>query len=81
MSKEQVLLVIFASLCSMPPGRKNIVKNGNAGNSPKVRNADVQDGQTQKALFPTGYKYPLSLLHERYLACFFVRAASGLPVV
>jgi hypothetical protein len=56
----------------MPPGRKNILKSGNAGNSPKARHTEVQDGQTEKALFPTGYKYPLSLLHERYFARFLV---------
>ncbi|KAJ7492368.1 P-loop containing nucleoside triphosphate hydrolase protein [Mycena latifolia] len=51
----------------MPP-RKGIVKSGNAGNSskpsPKPAESDgpVVDGQP---LFPPGFKYPLSLLHER----------------
>ncbi|KAF7307178.1 Dead deah box [Mycena indigotica] len=54
----------------MPP-RKGIVKSGNAGNSskpaPKAQpptdsNAPQLDGQP---LFPPGYKYPLSVLHEK----------------
>ncbi|EPQ60243.1 P-loop containing nucleoside triphosphate hydrolase protein [Gloeophyllum trabeum ATCC 11539] len=51
----------------MPP-RRGIVKSGNAGNSSKPKNTS---GEAQpategvKALFPPGYKYPLSLLSER----------------
>ncbi|KAJ7109956.1 P-loop containing nucleoside triphosphate hydrolase protein [Mycena epipterygia] len=53
----------------MPP-RKGIVKSGNAGNSSKAApkpqatdsTAPEVDGQP---LFPPGFKYPLSLLHER----------------
>ncbi|KAF7302730.1 Dead deah box [Mycena chlorophos] len=57
----------------MPP-RKGIVKSGNAGNSSKAAakpaattpaadsNVPQVDGTP---LFPPGYKYPLSLLHEK----------------
>ncbi|EPT05932.1 hypothetical protein FOMPIDRAFT_1026812 [Fomitopsis schrenkii] len=56
----------------MPP-RKGIVQSGNAGNSSKSSKAQkdkaaeaLQPAQTtDKPLFPPGFKYPLSLLHER----------------
>ncbi|KAG6873855.1 hypothetical protein C0995_010467 [Termitomyces sp. Mi166 len=49
----------------MPP-RKGIVKSGNAGNSSKSdKTPSVPVLPEEKPLFPPGYKYPLSLLHER----------------
>ena len=48
---------------SMPP-RKGIVKSGNAGNSSKAPSQPTDD-PTEKPLFPSGSKFPLSLLHER----------------
>ncbi|KAH9957470.1 P-loop containing nucleoside triphosphate hydrolase protein [Lactifluus volemus] len=51
----------------MPP-RKGIVKSGNAGNSSKsskeIGDSDVSKGNAPP-LFPSGSKYPLSLLQER----------------
>ncbi|KNZ80627.1 Putative DEAH-box ATP-dependent helicase [Termitomyces sp. J132] len=49
----------------MPP-RKGIVKSGNAGNSSKSnKTLPAPVIPEDKPLFPPGYKYPLSLLHER----------------
>ncbi|KAI0076064.1 P-loop containing nucleoside triphosphate hydrolase protein [Panus rudis PR-1116 ss-1] len=49
----------------MPP-KKGIVKSGNAGNSSKATKPPVDSTKPdEKPLFPPGYKYPLSLLHER----------------
>ncbi|KAF9454218.1 P-loop containing nucleoside triphosphate hydrolase protein [Macrolepiota fuliginosa MF-IS2] len=51
----------------MPP-KRGIVKSGNAGNSSKPQKS-AEPGRTkpegEKPLFPSGFKYPLSLLHER----------------
>ena len=62
----------------MPP-KKGIVRSGNAGNSSKSSNARPRNNDWKKAadvyaeppkeapkLFPDGYKFPLSLLQERY---------------
>ncbi|KAF7792540.1 hypothetical protein EIP86_003581 [Pleurotus ostreatoroseus] len=51
----------------MPP-KKGIVKSGNAGNSGKAAKtaSDVQIAQDKPpALFPSGFKYPLTILNER----------------
>ncbi|KAJ7040354.1 P-loop containing nucleoside triphosphate hydrolase protein [Mycena alexandri] len=55
----------------MPP-RKGIVKSGNAGNSskdskpdPKAQKTDLKAPEVVEALFPAGFKYPLTLLNER----------------
>ncbi|KAK0481842.1 P-loop containing nucleoside triphosphate hydrolase protein [Armillaria novae-zelandiae] len=48
----------------MPP-RKGIVKSGNAGNSSKQPDKPSDSTDRERALFPPGSKYPLSLLHER----------------
>ncbi|KDQ63105.1 hypothetical protein JAAARDRAFT_119492 [Jaapia argillacea MUCL 33604] len=51
----------------MPP-KRGIVKSGNAGNSAKsskVSETAPVPTDGPKALFPPGYKYPLSLLSER----------------
>ncbi|PBL00719.1 P-loop containing nucleoside triphosphate hydrolase protein [Armillaria gallica] len=48
----------------MPP-RSGIVKSGNAGNSSKQSDKPSDSTDREKALFPPGSKYPLSLLHER----------------
>ncbi|KAF8265784.1 P-loop containing nucleoside triphosphate hydrolase protein [Lactarius quietus] len=51
----------------MPP-RKGIVKSGNAGNSsksPKEATESQKDDGKPSPLFPSGSKYPLSLLQER----------------
>lgn len=70
----------------MPP-KKGIVRSGNAGNSTKP--AKAKNNDSKKAgdayaepakeapkLFPDGYKYPLSLLQERY-AGYRVRIAGS----
>ena len=61
----------------MPP-KKGIVRSGNAGNSSKSSNAKPRNNWKKAAdvyaeppkealkLFPDGYKFPLSLLQERY---------------
>ncbi|KAJ7017484.1 P-loop containing nucleoside triphosphate hydrolase protein [Mycena alexandri] len=52
----------------MPP-RKGIVKSGNAGNSSKdskpAQKTDLKAPEVVEALFPAGFKYPLTLLNER----------------
>ncbi|KAK0198729.1 P-loop containing nucleoside triphosphate hydrolase protein [Armillaria mellea] len=48
----------------MPP-RSGIVKSGNAGNSSKQPDKPSDSTDRERALFPPGSKYPLSLLHER----------------
>ncbi|EIW86949.1 P-loop containing nucleoside triphosphate hydrolase protein [Coniophora puteana RWD-64-598 SS2] len=48
--------------------RKGIFKSGNAGNSSKSSKqtpAPQEDSDKAKSLFPPGYKWPSSLLHER----------------
>ncbi|KAI0691979.1 P-loop containing nucleoside triphosphate hydrolase protein [Cytidiella melzeri] len=48
------------------PAKKGIVKSGNAGNSSKATIKGPELPSTEeKPLFPPGFKYPLSLLHER----------------
>jgi len=47
-----------------PKKAAGIVKHGNAGNSSKLSIPD-SSVQENKPLFPPGFKYPLSLLHER----------------
>lgn len=52
----------------MPP-KKGIVKSGNAGNSTKSTKPSpdiAHNVDKEKPLFPPGFKYPLSLLNERY---------------
>ena len=69
----------------MPP-RRGIVKSGNAGNSSKAAKApaakDDQKPATpeKEALFPPGYKYPLTILNERCgcMFCFIHPDGSGL---
>jgi hypothetical protein len=51
----------------MPP-KRGIVKSGNAGTSSKpskTTDAAGSRADAEKPLFPSGSKYPLSLLHER----------------
>lgn len=54
----------------MPP-KKGIVQSGNAGNSSKASKVQKDKTETSQTvdkpapLFPPGFKYPLSLLHER----------------
>ncbi|KXN88875.1 hypothetical protein AN958_06745 [Leucoagaricus sp. SymC.cos] len=48
----------------MPP-KGGIVKSGNAGNSSKSSNSAGPKTDAEKPLFPLGFKYPLSLLHEQ----------------
>ncbi|TDL28076.1 P-loop containing nucleoside triphosphate hydrolase protein [Rickenella mellea] len=51
----------------MPP-KKGIVKSGNAGNSSKSANntqTTTEVPAPDKALFPPGYKWPLTILNER----------------
>ncbi|KAJ3569724.1 hypothetical protein NP233_g4864 [Leucocoprinus birnbaumii] len=49
--------------------KKGIVKSGNAGNASKSSTSKALDTtpkpNAESPLFPPGYKYPLSLLHER----------------
>ena len=77
------------TLSSMPP-RKGIVKSGNAGNSSKNNQPPpAEDANPEKSLFPPGSKWPLSLLHERYvlsksadlpgLGCFPILVLCPLP--
>lgn len=57
--------------------KKGIVRSGNAGNSSKATKKvpDAQDTPDKPpALFPPGYKYPLTLLNERYLLDFCYHA-------
>lgn len=67
----------------MPP-RKGIVKSGNAGNSSKATNSLVATTpEGEKTLFPPGFKYPLSLLHERWILHTFLTLcyACAIPAV
>ncbi|KAF5352726.1 hypothetical protein D9756_005876 [Leucocoprinus leucothites] len=48
------------------PQKRGIVKSGNAGNSSKSStDSTALKSNVEKPLFPPGFKYPLSLLHER----------------
>jgi ATP-dependent RNA helicase DHX57 len=59
----------------MPP-KRGIVKSGNSGNSSKAAplpdKSVPKDGEEdeKKPLFPFGSKYPMSLLHERFVNMF-----------
>lgn len=63
----------------MPP-KRGIVKSGNAGNSSKSVVGSLAAADSQKSqdnlLFPPGYKYPLSLLNERYAPSLFEEHAA-----
>ena len=60
------VFALFLPFALMPP-KKGIVKSGNAGNSSKTSKPSAIDTiEKEKPLFPPGFKYPLSLLHERY---------------
>ena len=60
------VFALFLPFALMPP-KKGIVKSGNAGNSSKTTKPPAVDTiEKEKPLFPPGFKYPLSLLHERY---------------